>query len=171
MALQQKSKVDWDDIAALFVSLNAQRTRMEYNALSYPNPNNKKRTKTSESLEPLVDGIEEMLNNQYVQGSGVSISDIVIPAAKTRMKPDPFNKVQAQIDKLAAVNFGFNGSGFNASNFGHSSCFEEECFSNGDFGFGFQGHFTPAGCPVDCDAFCSGFTGCDFAGNQNHDVT
>ena len=136
MALERKYKLDWNDIANLFSALNTERVEFKYEALTYPNPNSKKRTKTSESVEALVDGIEDMLSNDYVasQASGLTVSDIVIPQPKDRMKPDVFNQIRDKIETLQNVNFGFNGAGFNGG-FNPSSCFDEGCFTNSGFGF------------------------------------
>ena len=137
MALQQKKKLDWNDIASLFSSLNTERVEFEYKALSYPNPNSKKRTKTSESVEALVDGIEEMLSNDYVeeQAPNLKVSDIDIPQTKDRMKPDVFNQIRKKIETLQTLNFGYNGAGYDGSYNPGGGGDDDDCFSNSGFDY------------------------------------
>ena len=169
MALERNYKLDWNDIALLFSALNTERQEFQYSALSYPNPNSKKRTKTSESIEALVDGIEEMLSNSYIQAqaSSLTVSDIIIPQPKDRMKPDIFDQINNKIGTIQGVCFGFNGSGFNASDFGHSTCFDDGCFSHSGFGFWYSG----SGCDGDssCPSFGAGMSsdsGCSHGSNS-----
>ena len=135
MALRQRYELDWDDIAVLFSSLNAARTKFQYESISYPESNAKDKTKTTNSVEKLVDGIEVMLGHDNIkeQAPDLTISDITIPQPKDKMKPDVFRQIKTKIDTVQGLNFGFN-SNWNECYTG--DCYiDDNCFTNSGWQF------------------------------------
>lgn len=117
MALQTKSKLEWADIKNIYVKLNQAKTKFSMPEVTIPEEQKKKAVPSN--VSDIKDEILDMINsNEYISDANISVSNINVPARKTRIYPTPFQGLSNTIDQILEVcphNGNYNGAEFNGS--------------------------------------------------------
>ena len=135
MGFQVSEKVSWEDIQALYTSLNEARTKFTLAAVEAPsNPGLTK----PDSMQALNDSVNDMASLSFL--TNVAVTGVVVPASRELLRGKPFNQINGTIANIlnTCPHDPDAGGGDSGGGGGGNSGF---CGSHrGGFFFGFGGH-------------------------------
>lgn len=98
MSISKGSKLSWSDIQSIYTSLNTERQRFGYSAVTVPSNPGKAATSAVSNLKT---AIEELANNKYVNST--ANTGVTVPSTGTLIYPLPFSTMSSTVGKIAGV--------------------------------------------------------------------